>query len=338
MGHGITATDGGVYVGKRAWHGLGKVIPDAVSPREALTLIGAEWGVEQWPLYATSGDQRIVVESHRLNVRADDKTILGVVTSGYQPLQNVDLADFAEALSMVEGSSVKIESAGTLFGGKKIFFLLRSESVWGPGGDELCQYCLVSNGHDGQTCLRVTPTSIRVVCWNTWQMVLGHGAEDLSRAGYVARHSGDMAAKVEAAKEALQVFRAASDSTQQVVRTLARRPVASTAELGEFFAAQYSRDFGPIPKNPTDKSEQRARERAVESFRAFSRRWDQEQQQFGANLWVAANAYTGLIQHDRKSRGVNDAARVERRIDSNLFGLGADRTSATFEAALAMCS
>lgn len=335
---GILERDGFVSVRQRAWHGLGQVIPDHVSPREALTLIGSEWGVSQLPLEVVRPDgSRSAVPSHLMNVRADDGSFLGLVTSGYQPVQNVDLADFAAALR--DEGGVKVETAGTLFNGKKIWFLLKGESIFADGGDEVCTYVAVSNGHDGQTCLRVTPTSVRVVCWNTWQMVLGHGAEDLSRAGYVARHSGDMGEKIKEAREALRVYAAARRSTAEIVAALSRREVASKQELGEFFAAQYARDFGEIPKNPADKSEMRARERAIDAFSSFSQRWDDERSKFGRNsLWIAANAYTGLVQHDKKARGANDAARVERRIDSNLFGLNADRTSATFAAALQLCS
>jgi phage/plasmid-like protein (TIGR03299 family) len=341
MGHGITSTDNAMFRKQRAWHGLGYLVEGDLGPRAALSLIGAEWGVEQLPLIAIGkdGTQRDV-SSHRLNVRADNGEVLGLVTSGYQVVSNVDLADFAEQLSTID-QRVVVESAATLFGGKQLFFLLRGESFFLPGDDETRQYCLVSNGHDGQTCLRVTPTNIRVVCANTWRMVLGEagGREDFSSAGYVARHCGSMQEKLEEARRAIDLFRRGAKTTEEIARALSGREVMSDKELGEFFAAQYSRDFGAIPKNPADKAEQRQRDKAVDAYRSFSRRWDDERRKFGSNsLWIAANAYTGLIQHDRKARGKDDAARVERRIDSNLFGLSADRTAATFESALSLCS
>lgn len=341
MGHGITSTDGAMFRKQRAWHGLGYLVDGDLGPRAALSLIGAEWGVQQLPLAAAQPDGSWrPVESHRLNVRADNGEVLGLVTSGYQVVSNVDLADFAEQLSTID-RRVVVESAATLFGGKQIFFLLRGESFFLPGDDEVRDYMLVSNGHDGQTCLRVTPTGIRVVCANTWRLVLGEagGKETFAHAGYVARHCGTMSEKLDEARRAIDLFRRGVKDSEAIARALSGREVMSNQELGEFFAAQYSRDFGPIPKNPQDKAEARQREKALDAYGSFTRRWDDERRKFGSNsLWIAANSYTGLIQHDRKARGKDDAARIERWQEQNLFGLNADRTSATFRAALELCA
>lgn len=51
---------------------------------------------------------------------------------------------------------------------------------------------------------------------------------------------------------------------------------------------------------------------------------------------MLANAWTGLLQHDRKARGADDAARVEKRVHSNLFGLNAERSVKAYEKALTL--
>lgn len=80
MGHGITSTDSAMFRRERAWHGLGYIVQGDLGPRAALSLIGAEWGVEQLPLIAVNqdGTQR-AIDTHRLNVRADNGEVLGLV-------------------------------------------------------------------------------------------------------------------------------------------------------------------------------------------------------------------------------------------------------------------
>ena len=42
--------------------------------------------------------------------------------------------------------------------------------------------------------------------------------------------------------------------------------------------------------------------------------------------WGYLNAMTGFVQHDKGARGVDDADRVARRQESNLFGINSQRT------------
>ena len=69
-------------------------------------------------------------------------------------------------------------------------------------------------------------------------------------------------------------------------------------------------------------------------------RWTDEQTKLGIGqtIWSAFNAMTGFLQHDKTARGSDDAARVERRIDSNLFGINATRTHEVLAGALALAS
>ena len=99
MGHEITNTDNVLLHKTRAWHGLGTVVASAPTPREGLKLAGIDWGVEQYPLVAKLPDgTEVEVDTHVINYRSDTNTPLGVVSSGYQPIQNGEMADFSEAL------------------------------------------------------------------------------------------------------------------------------------------------------------------------------------------------------------------------------------------------
>ena len=109
-------------------------------------------------------------------------------------------------------------------------------------------------------------------------------------------------------------------------------------KLVEFFRSNYERDFGEIPTNAKDRREELKLDRVRSAMGSFMRRFDDEREIAGATAWNAFNAYSGLIQHDMKARGKDDADRVERRIASNLYGLNQERTQKAFAEALMIAS
>lgn len=74
MAHEITSRDGLVLHKNAAWHGLGTIVQDAPTTREALKLASLDWSVEQWPLSATNGEgEKLAVTNYVANVRTDTK-------------------------------------------------------------------------------------------------------------------------------------------------------------------------------------------------------------------------------------------------------------------------
>jgi len=326
MAHEITRTDNVLLHRTGAWHGLGIKVEDAPTPREGLKLAGLEWGVRQYPLLARINNEQVVVDTHQLNVRMDTGEILGVVSSSYQPVQNADMADFCEALGLVDGSTVRCETIGSIRGGKRVWFLLKGEAFDVANGDQMFPYVCVSNGHDGGATFRVTPTTVRVVCSNTLHAVIPKAdTGELYGSAISIRHTVNVMERIEEAKKALAQYTVAIEATRKLANDLADKPV-DTAKMQAFFYQLYQEDFKEIPDNPQTKWEQRRRDKAVDAYSSFCRRFDDERSIAGASWWNAANAYSGLVQHDRKTRGSDDVNRVEKRVHDNLFGLNQDRT------------
>lgn len=333
MAHEIESTDGIVLTGKKAWHGLGTLVESAPTPWDALKMIGADVEIESWPVYATDGEgRRTTLEGHRANVRKDTGKVLGVVGKDYKIVQNRELADFAECLAEV-GETVTCETAGTLRGGTKIWFLLRGESFSVRGGDEQRPYVALANGHDGLSSFTGCPTNVRVVCANTMRMMLNQQTRDKS--GFVIRHTGNMEAKKTAAREIIKRYSEAVVATRQVIDGLAAKDVSSDI-VRAFFLEAYVRDFGAIPAVPKTAAEERAREKAVTAWRAYDRRFQTESVQFGSSAWIAMNAYTGWLQNDRKLRSRNAQVRDEQRQGLKLFGDDINRADRALVQALAL--
>lgn len=340
MAHEIETYDNVVLHKTAAWHGLGTVVADAPSPTEALKIAGLDWRVEQWPVSATNGEgMRLAVEGQLLNVRVGSNFYhpLGVVSDSYTPIQNADLADFAELLAE-QGDTVKIESAGSIRNGGKVWFLLKGDSFSVRTSDEVAPYILVSNGHDGHTALRCTPTTVRVVCSNTLHMVIprfeGGSIKSAKPASFVATHFGSVKEKIEDAKQALGLYRDAMKDTRLMIDAAAAKDV-TRQDVERFFLECYTRDFGAIADNPKNGREATARTKAQEAFVKVCERFDSERHIAGATAWNAFNAYTGWSQNDR-TFWKDEAKEADRRTHSKLFGADADRASVALIAALSL--
>jgi len=335
MAHEIESTDGAVFHRTPAWHGLGIVVEEAPTVKEALKLAGMEWGVDQRELYTpieTLGEDGVVnkewvkVPSHVANFRGDNNELLGVVSANYCPVSNGELAEFCDSLIAEATGKVRIESAGSIRGGKRVWFLLKGEEFQIAKGDGIFPYLLASNGHDGGSTCRITPTSVRVVCSNTMHQVIPRSdTGELLGSAVSFKHTSNIMDRIEEARHALAVYGKTLESFKTMANDLSKRAVTSD-EVKSFFLESYTADFGEIPINPQDKNQERARLRALDAFSMFARRFDDEREIAGSSAWNMINAYSGLVQHDKKGRGKVDVARVESRSESNLLGLNQDRT------------
>ena len=342
MAHELTSTDGLVLHKQRAWHGLGTIVEQAPTPREALQIAGLDWSVEQWALSATDGESaRCDITTHVANVRKDTGGVLGIVGKDWTPFQNAALADFCESLQ--EQGAVRCETAGSIRGGAKVWFLLKGEAFDVRKGDTVFPYVLVSNGFDGGTALRCTPTTVRVVCSNTLHMVIprmdstGQQVVGGTPAAFTIRHMGNLQERVAEAREALKNYGQRLQQNRDLIDALAVRDLGSK-QVERFFLECFTEHFGAVADNPKDGKQQRHRDKAMDCIRACVKRFEAEQSLAGPTAWNAFNSYSGWLQHDRSVRIKNPVAAAESRLHSNLFGENAERTVDAFTLALHLAS
>lgn len=329
MSHEITSTDGLVLARKPAWHGLGVVVNDAPTAAEALSLAKLDWPVEQWKLDANAAGRTIPVLTHVLNVRGDNHQALGVVGSGYRPVQNAELAEFATQLGA--SGKVEVESAGSIRGGKRVWFLIRGESIWPHDSDEVRPYLLIANGHDGSLAMTCQPTTIRVVCKNTLHASLRQGEQSSLTVRF--RHEGQIADKLAEAKRALGLFTEARTSFQEQAKTLQARQM-NREELQRFWLDVYTQTLGDIPKNPATEEEQQRQQRAQKTLARWAFHFDQEVGSIGATRWAAFNAVSRWFDHERPVRAPNEALRRDNRMFNNWWGDSASAKVKTLALAL----
>lgn len=352
MSHEILNIDRVGLRGNQAWHGLGVVVPDDLTAAQAGERFGMFWPVVGYPLVAVLPDGRTIpVDSHRANIRTADadgnsiEHLLGIVGADYAICQNRELAEFTDALA--QSGKVVIESCGSIRGGERVWFLARGESFTIGDKDVVHTYVLVSNAHDGTQAIRVTPTTVRVVCSNTLHMVIPN-AEDFSIAPETAaitiRHTGKIADKLEQAKRALAYYGDIRRQNVELFQAMQDKQVSQETVL-QVFADSYARFWEvatPADLESTDSKILQVAGNRVERMQKASNlfmeryRAERDSLALGDTLWGAFNAMTGFIQHDKTARGTDDADRVSRRMESNLFGLNSNRTQEVLAGALAL--
>ena len=200
MAHMINTTDKFAevrYNGQRAWHGLGIGLPQEVeSASEAFEFVGLDWRTDKQPVFYTGPNgEKLTVPGQYAHLREDTGELLGMVAERYKPLENSDLADFADAVALTAEGAARVETCGSLRSGKTVYALMALDKDIDINGDVTKPYIMVSNGHGGTSGLRAYFTGVRVVCANTEAMSLADLGTGVSFA-----HTGDVAAKIEAAK------------------------------------------------------------------------------------------------------------------------------------------
>lgn len=330
MAHEIRSNDSLVLARTAAWHGLGTILPDTVTPTEALTIGGLDWKVEESTsltacFVGNDGNaERAIVDTHKTLRRSDDQSILATVGADYSVLQNSTLAEIATSLG--SQGSARVETAGTLFGGRKCFFLLHTNTLdIGRKGDTVEQYILLANAHDGTMSATAMPTSVRVVCNNTLTMALGAA----SKAAYRWRHTSGLALRVDDIKAALATYGVAAKAEAEAMEALAAKPLTRD-EIQSLWTDVLVALDGPIAKNPKTEQESRRREKAVDALADMTRVFDTEAQKFGASAWVAANAATNYIQYHR------GYLKGDARTNADLFGAYGDAKRTVMSKALAL--
>ena len=176
----------------KPWHGLGVVVEESPTSKDALRLAGLNWSVEQRPIQTVDG---VPLNGFKANVRRKKKKVLGVVTDKYKIVQNDEAFAFTDALL---GEGITYETAGSLQEGRKVWLLAKLPHKYLISGDEVTPYLVFSNSHDGSGAIKVAMTPVRVVCNNTLNLALAEAKRCWSTI-----HTGNLSGKLQDAKQTL---------------------------------------------------------------------------------------------------------------------------------------
>ena len=281
-----------MYVREKPWHGLGTMVQEAPTSKEAIELAGLNWFVESKPIYDAHGN---VIPGYKANVRDSDDSVLGVVTDKYKIVNNAEAFDFTDSLI---GEGVVYETAGSLRKGKTIWLLARMPET-DILGDKFEPYVCFTNSHDGLGAIRVCMTPIRVVCNNTLNMAIKQAKRSWS-----TRHMGNMSEKLAEARETLELANKYMENLAVEADVLANQKM-SDGDIEHALDIMF-----PITEDMTDRKKRNAEDAKNGIIMCMVR---PDLAQFLNTKWGFVNAVSDFVGHA-------DPARLTSNYQENNWG------------------
>lgn len=318
MAHHIETHEGeaaAIFARTDAWHRLGTTVRNRAFSAEEAMRIGhlGGWSVRKLPLTATeiTSDGVTTINTHgfatvRDNPFTHQTEALGVVGSGYTPLQNEEHAEFLNLLA--DESGAIFDTAGSLRGGRQVFITMQLPHTLRVGGqDEVDLNIAALNSHDGSSAFRILVTPVRVVCANTQDAALDNHASS-----FAIRHTRN-------AKNAVQAARNAFGLTFDYVEafeTEAERLIDTTL-TDEKFDALVTELFGTT--GPADSPRTQTADRERRDTLAWLWHDAETLGSIRGTAWGGYQAVTEYLDHYAPVRARNnrEAARATRLLTSD---------------------
>ena len=174
MAHNLNENNGKVSFASTqpAWHGLGTIVKEAMTSKEAIELGGLGYEVVKEKIYADIAGKKIEIPDQYATIRKDNNVPLGVVGSRYEIVQNADSFVFFDAI-VGQGQAI-FETAGALGKGERIFVTAKMPNyIRIAGTDDITEvFVVLTTSHDGSGSVIACVTPVRVVCQNTLRAAL----------------------------------------------------------------------------------------------------------------------------------------------------------------------
>ena len=243
-----------VSVKEMPWHKNSFIADHQLTREEAEVQGGIDWRVIKEPVFM---QLPAVVEGElgysyaevpgAFLTRRDDKPglegVLGYVGSQYTVLQND--AAFKLADDIVGGGGAFYETAGSLYGGKRVWMLLQMPGyIEVTEGDPIKKYLALTNGHDGCWGLRAFTTDVRIVCRNTLRFAI----QGTKNSWYI-KHTANILHRADEARRALSLAVNYHKQFEEIGKALAQIPFMDSDMM------EYATALTPINKEQGQRAE-----------------------------------------------------------------------------------
>jgi phage/plasmid-like protein (TIGR03299 family) len=334
MSHGITTSDTMFSVSSRRkppWHGLGVVLDEyPKSIDEALAKAGLGWKVSHGDVlvvkrpewtddFGVEHEQELIsAKGFKANVREDTGDVLGIVSDEYEVVDNRAAFAFLDALI---NSEMHFETAGSLWGGRRVWVLARLPEYVELGGDLSATYIYVANSHDGSMAVTAAVTPIRIVCANTLGAALRRAEHEVNaQRTFRFRHTGNLEAKFAEARQVLGMTINYQNQFKELADRMATEPIAEWALERRVLRHLWTidEDRGKVAR----ANRQRTIEQVLVVFRGSGAASDTTGNSPGTK-WVAFNAIAEHLDYGRRytsrtnqvQRSFEDTALKQRALD-----------------------
>jgi len=318
MPAGITATDGMMYTGETPWHGLGVKLDAPATSEEAIVAASMDWDVVTQLIYVQDGNGAYrLVPNKRAIVRQDTQEVFAVMGEGYMPTQNRTCwAMFDEVIA--QGGAI-YHTAGSLFGGRKIWILAKLPMDIRVGDETIEPFILLSSSHDGSQALRMQLTPVRVVCANTLSVALRGSGKN-----FYAKHTKNILNRASNARDILGLAEAYYEMFALQAERMAETRM-TVVEVQEYLQKLYK-----FQSDKTYADQHHSKIKAYETTLDLLSHPTNVLGGMTGTAWAAYNAVTYYIDHERITGGGSDL-RDDRRLNSTWFGSGAELRQTAYD-------
>ena len=279
------------------WHGLGVEVDKALDSKEALEMSGLNWKVISKPVYTKEG---IEIPGYIANTRDSDNSVLGIVSNKYSIVQNEDAFAFTDALLNMEAKYV---TAGSLKNGKSVWLLAELPRT-NILGDDVDEFLVFSNTHDGSGAVKVACTPVRVCCQNTLNLALS-----TAKRSWTCKHMGKMEDKLWEATHTLQLANKYMEELRINAEKLAEVKI-SQDEVYQIVSEMFS-----VPESSSERVAANAQNAKTEFMVAY---YMPDIKQFLGTGWGLVNAAADWASHASPQR--NTSTYAERNFEKVVFG------------------
>jgi len=314
MAHELGQFDHMMAVKEVPWHGLGTILPDLATAKEAIEAAHLDWEVHKRPLRYTYQNEDgtfspYTVPRSYTTVRSDTRQSLGIVGENYVPLQNREAFQFFDKVTQDPGGP-KYVTAGSLRNGLKVWILARLPNFIEVTDQDVVQlYLLLSNTHDGSRQVEMLYTPIRVVCANTLSLALS----DRKNSRFRFRHVGNFADRIASAQDVLGIVRHDTETLTEAIDAM-KKYEPSRDEVKDVVEKLFTPPSGRAEKTVQNE---RLRGRIIEIFDGHE---TVSMPGVRGTAWGLYNSITYYADHERPARpSVHENARAER-VMSNWYG------------------
>lgn len=227
---------------------IGKDVSDCATAAEVMEKAGLDFTVDKAPLmakmpfglyrnndinedngdFARNGKIFRDLKGYYGTYRTDTNQPLGLVKDKYHVIQNQEAFKFFD--NAIGDGKVMWDKAGCLNNGRLVYLSARLPITTKVGGDEIDNYLVFTNSHDGSTAVKIMFTPIRVICTNMLA-----GAVDKAQSYIPIRHTISADAKIDRSAEILRVAAIHANSAKQLFESLTKVSM-SDADVMQYLA------------------------------------------------------------------------------------------------------
>lgn len=311
-------------VNEKPWHGLGQIVTEYPTSKQALEYAGLNFIVEKRALFTldkTNDTTDLKVPEYVATVRTDTQDVLGVVGKQYEVVQNEDAFAFFDAIVQDEG--ILYETAGALGKGERIFITAKLPNYIRAGREDLIeQYLFLTTSHDGSGSITAAFTPVRIVCNNTLNAALKNRSNSIK-----IRHTANAKERLEQAHQLMGITNTLSSQLEDIFNSWTKVRITDEAilKLIQLALVPNKEVLRNIQAGKEDELSATFTNMCSNAFEYAMTSGSQQLETTRGTLFGAYNAVTGYLQNVRSYKS------GEVKLKSLLFGgTGQQRTQAAF--------